>query len=316
MSADKPHIVSLDAFMPAVEQWLNDAFIVHRVWQNEHAATELHKLGEFALGIAALGSSVIDGPLLDRLPKAKIVSLGTVGFDAVDIVAAKTRNVAVTNTPDVLTDDVADLAIALLIATSRRLITGDRYVRAGRWITNGPLPLARTVSGKTAAILGLGRIGSGIARRAEACGLKVIYGGRTIKSNVPWPFVADPVELARQADFLVVAVPGGAATRHLVNRAVLDALGPEGIIVNIARGSVIDEKEMVDALLSKRLGGAGLDVFEDEPRAPVSLFALDNVVLQPHIGSSTTETRSKMGRLMIENLLAHFAGKPLLTPVT
>jgi lactate dehydrogenase-like 2-hydroxyacid dehydrogenase len=213
-------------------------------------------------------------------------------------------------------DDVADLAIALLIATSRRLITGDRYVRAGRWIADGPLPPTRTVSGETAAILGLGRIGLAIVRRAEACGLKIVYGGRTRKSTAPWPFVADPVELARQADFLVVAVPGGPATRHLVDRAVLDALGPEGIVVNVARGPVIDEEEMIEALLSNRLGGAAIDVYEDEPRAPESLFALDNVVLQPHVGSSTTETRSKMGRLMIENLPAHFADKPLLTPVT
>ncbi len=172
--------------------------------------------------------------------------------------------------------------------------------------------LATAVHGKTMAILGLGRIGTAIARRGEAFGLKVIYGGRSKKADAPWPYYADLVELARAADFLVVAIPGGGATRHMVDAKVIEALGPEGMLINIARGSVIDEKAMVEALVAGRLGGAGLDVFEDEPRVPEALFALDTVVLQPHVGSATAETRSAMGRLMLDNLGAYFAGSPLL----
>jgi len=316
MTAQKPEIISLVPLLPFAEAWLDDAFSVHRIWQAKDRDAALVKLRDTARAIASFGHAKVDGPLLDQLPKVKIVSLMSVGYDAIDIPACKARGVAVTNTPDVLTDDVADLAIALLIAASRRIVAGDRYVRAGRWAKDGHMALASAIRGKTVAVLGLGRIGTAIAQRAAAFGLKVIYGGRSRKAGAPWPYYGDLVEMARAADFFVIAVPGGGATRHMVDAEVIAALGTKGTLINIARGSVVDQKALVEALVSGRLGGAALDVFDDEPQVPEALFALDNVVLQPHVGSATTETRSKMGRLMVDNLLAHFAGRPLLTPVT
>ena len=316
MSLNKPDVISLVPLLPFAEAWLDDAFTVHRVWQAKDRDAEFAKLRDSARGIASFGHAKVDGPLLDKLPNVKIVSLMSVGYDAIDIPACKARGVAVTNTPDVLTDEVADLAIALVIAAARRIVAGDRYVRTGRWIKEGHMALASGVRGKTMAILGLGRIGTAIGHHGENFGMTVIYGGRSKKPGVPWPYYADLAEMARAADFFVIAVPGGAETRHMVNAKVIDALGKKGTLVNIARGSVVDQAALVDALVSGRLGGAALDVFDDEPKVPEALFALENVVLQPHVGSATTETRSKMGRLMMDNLLAHFAGKPLVTPVT
>lgn len=315
MNVEKPPVISLCPFLPFVEGWLDDAYTVHRLWQAKDRDAALAEWRDTVRAIAAIGHVKVDGALLDRLPKAKIVSLMSVGYDTIDIEAAKARGVAVTNTPDVLTDDVADLAIALLVSVARKLVAGDRFVRTGQWL-KGNMGLATALRGKTMAILGLGRIGAAIARRGEAFGLKVIYGGRSRKADAPWPYYADLVEMARAADFLVVAVPGGAATRHMVSAEVIEAIGSGGMLINIARGSVVDEKALVAALIEGRLGGAGLDVFEDEPRVPEALFALDTVVLQPHVGSATTETRSAMGRLMLDNLAAYFAKKPLLTPVT
>ncbi len=315
MNAAKPEIASLCQFLPFVEEWLDREFTVHRVWQAKDVDAALDALRDKARGIAALGHTRVDGALLDRLPRAKVVSLMSVGYDAIDVAAAKARGVAVTNTPDVLTNDVADLALALLVAVSRKIVAGDRYVRAGHWVAKGNMDLATAVYGKTMAVFGLGRIGTAIARRGEAFGLKVIYGGRTKRNDVPWTYYPDLVELAKAAHFLVIATPGGAATRHAVSAKVLEALGSKGYVVNISRGSVIDEQALVEALVKGRLAGAALDVFTDEPRVPEALFALDNVILQPHVGSATQETREAMGRLMLDNLLAHFAGKPLLTPV-
>jgi len=315
MNQNKPAILSLVELLPFVETWLDDAFIVHRLWQAPDREAELARVRNLVRGIASFGHEKVGGPLLDKLPLVKIVSLMSVGFDAIDLPALAARGVALTNTPDVLTDDVADLALALLIAASRRIVAGDKYVRAGRWPKEGHMALAGAIRGKTMAILGLGRIGAAIAQRGAAFGLKVIYGGRTRRTDVPWTYVGDLVELARAADFFVIAIPGGSATRHMVGAKVIEALGAKGTLINIARGSVVDQAALVAALVSGRLGGAALDVFDDEPNVPEALFALDNVVLQPHVGSATTETRSKMGRLMIDNLLAHFAGRPLLTPV-
>ena len=315
MANAKPDIVTLEAFLPFVEEWLDASFTAHRVWSAPDREAAIDALRDKAIGIAALGHNRVDGPLLDRLPKAKIVSLMSVGYDGIDVGAAKTRGVAVTNTPDVLTDDVADLAIALTIAASRQIITGDRYLRSGKWL-NGHMGLAQSINGRTMGILGMGRIGMAIARRAEACGMKVAYGVRAKKPELAWPYYASVVDLAQASDILVIAIPGGADTRHMVDAKALDALGPDGILVNIARGSVVDEAALIAALGSKRLGGAALDVFADEPRVPKALIDMEHVVLQPHVGSATYQTRAKMGRLMIDNLLRHFSGKPLLTPVT
>jgi lactate dehydrogenase-like 2-hydroxyacid dehydrogenase len=219
----------------------------------------------------------------------------------------------VTNTPDVLTEDVADTALALMLATIRRIVVADRYVRAGSWL-KGAMPLTDSPQGKTVGIIGLGRIGRAIARRCEAFHLKVAYTGPNPKPDVAYEYFADPVALAVRSDILIAACPGGEATNGIVSRAVIDALGAEGVFVNISRGSVVDEPALVAALTEGRLGGAGLDVFASEPRVPEPLLKLDNVVLLPHVGSATHPTRRAMGQLVIDNLAAFFSGKPLLTP--
>jgi lactate dehydrogenase-like 2-hydroxyacid dehydrogenase len=237
-----------------------------------------------------------------------------VGYDAIDVAAAAARGVIVTHTPEVLNDEVANTAILLWLAVSRRLVPADRWVRSGDWQANGAFPLARSVQNRTLGILGLGRIGRTIATRAQAFGARILYHD-SVRQEVPYAFCADPVELARAADVLICTTPGGAATRHLVNRAVLEALGPEGILINVSRGSVVDEAALVAALEAGTLGGAGLDVFEDEPRVPDALTALETVVLTPHIASATVETRQAMGDLACDNLSQFLRDGTVLTPV-
>ena len=309
----KPDIVlTIPIYASAVAQ-LDDAFTVHRLWQAKHHAAFFAEIGDRARAIVT-GAYPVTAELMDALPKTEIIATQSVGLDHIDLKAAKARGIAVTNTPDVLTDDVADLGMALLLAVARRIVVGDRHVRNGLWLKSG-LPLASKVGGATLGILGLGRIGLAIARRAEAFGMTVVYHGPRPKADMPYRYYADLAAMARASDYLMVSCPGGAATRHLVTDDVLAALGPEGVVVNVARGSVIDEDAMVKLLVEGKLGGAGLDVFADEPRVPDSLFALDTVVLQPHVGSATHATRGAMGQLVVDNLKAHFAGKPLLTPV-
>jgi lactate dehydrogenase-like 2-hydroxyacid dehydrogenase len=261
------------------------------------------------------GAWVAAPAFLDTLPALEIIAVFGVGYDGIPLAYCGHRGIAVTNTPDVLTDDVADIALALVLMTARRLGEMERFVRSGAWRrgTNGPR-LAATVGGKRAGILGLGRIGTAIAHRLEACRMQIAYTGRK-PQDVGWPFVADLRELASASDFLVVACPGGAATRHLVDAGVLAALGPHGTLVNIARGSIVDEQALVAALQAGTLGAAGLDVFENEPNVPASLLALENVVLLPHVGSSTRETRRAMGELCKANLDRWFAARTTLTPV-
>jgi hydroxypyruvate reductase len=310
----KPDIVlTVPLYATAVEQ-LDRLFTVHRLWQAKHRSAFLGEIRDRVRAIATFGGFRIDGALMDELPKTEIISTMSIGVDHIDLAAAKARGIAVTNTPDVLTDDVADIGMALVLAVARRLVVGDRYVRDGKWLSGG-LPLATKVGGARIGILGLGRIGLAIARRAEAFGMSVVYHGPRAKPEVPYRYYPNLAEMAREIDYLMVSCPGGAETRHLVNAEVLAALGQKGVVVNIARGSVIDEAAMVRMLQEGSLGGAGLDVFADEPRVPEALFALDTVVLQPHVGSATHATRAAMGQLVVDNLLAHFAGKPLLTRV-
>lgn len=257
----------------------------------------------------------MDAATMDALPDLEIVAVCAVGYDLTDVAHARSLGVAVTNTPDVLTDDVADLAIALIFATSRRVAAHDRYVRDGNWVSSGTPPLTRKVTGRRIGIFGLGRIGLAIARRTEAFAGEIAYFSRNPRSNVPYRYAPDLLSLAASVDILVVATSGGKETAKLVDKAVIDALGPDGMLVNIARGSVIDEEALAAALVEGRLGSAGLDVFVDEPNVPEALLALENVVLLPHQGSATVETRAAMGRLTIDNLDAHFAGRPLITPL-
>ena len=265
--------------------------------------------------VAASGDSRVSADLIARLPALEIISVMGVGYDGVDVAAAKARGVVVTHTPNVLNDDVADLAIGLMLCAARQLPAADRYVRAGEWEAKGAMPLARKMSGARLGIVGMGRIGQAIATRAAAFGMPIAYTARSAKPGLPYRFVASVEALAAESDFLVVITPGGAGTKHLIDAAVLKALGPKGILVNVARGSVVDEAALIEALESGTLGGAALDVFEDEPRVPARLKALPHVVLAPHIGSATQATRQAMADLAFANLQAHFGGRPLPTPV-
>lgn len=264
-------------------------------------------------GMVVPGGFTVSESLMASLPSLEIISVFGVGYDGVPLDLCRARGIRVTNTPDVLTDDVADIATALVLMTSRRLAEAERFTRAGDW-TRGAFPLAHALRGKVAGILGLGRIGKAIAQRLAAHGMQIAYHGRQ-PQEVPWRYSADLIELARSSDFLVVACPGGVGTLHLVNAEVLAALGPEGTLINIARGSVVDESALIHALQNKVIRAAGLDVFENEPQVPAELIACERAVLVPHVGSATHETRREMGRLVVQNLEAHFAGSALLTPV-
>ena len=292
---------------------LDTAYTTHKLWLAPDRSAFLAGIADRIEVAITTGGIGMDAALMGALPKLRMIGCFGVGVDAIDVDAATARGIKVTNTPDVLTEDVADIALALLLATVRRTALGDRYVREGKWLT-GPMPLTASVQGKTLGIIGLGRIGSAIAKRAEAFGMRIAYQGPR-KKAVAYAYFADAVALADASDVVVAACPGGEATRHIVSRAAIEALGAEGVFINIARGSVVDQDALVEALANKRLGGAGLDVFNDEPRVPEALLTLDNVVLQPHVGSGTHPTRQAMGQLVIDNLAAWFAGRPLLTPV-
>lgn len=310
----KPELVLVGPMMPHVMEAIDEDFTVHRLWEATDSDALLAEVGERVTAIGTRGDLGASAALIDALPKLEIISCYGVGVDSIDLARAAERNVIVTNTPDVLNDDVANMAIALLLATSRRICAGDRHVRSGAWL-QGEMPLARSIRGKKVGILGLGRIGKDIARKAAVFGVELCYHGRKQQDDVDYRYYGDLVEMARDCDYLVVICPGGEATRNLVNRTVMDALGPEGVLINVARGTVVDEPELVLALQEGRLGGAGLDVFVEEPKVPEALFTMDQVVLQPHSGSATVETRRAMGDLVVQNLRAHIAGKPVLTPV-
>jgi hydroxypyruvate reductase len=298
---------------PFLMEPLQKHFVVHdRIHDTDPQA--FAKAAPRIRAIAASGESKVDAALMAQLPALQIISVMGVGYDGIDVAAAKARGVVVTHTPDVLNDDVADLALALMLSAARRIPQADRHVRDGRW-PSGPVPLARKMSGARVGIVGMGRIGQAIASRAIAFNMSVAYTARSAKPQLPYRFAASASELAALSDFLVVITPGGAATRKLIDAEVLKALGPQGYLINVARGSVVDQQALVQALKSKAIAGAGLDVFEDEPNVPEELRALDNVVLTPHIGSATGQTRQAMADLALGNLNAQFNGQKLLSPV-
>jgi lactate dehydrogenase-like 2-hydroxyacid dehydrogenase len=286
---------------------------VHRLWEAPDRAAALAALAPRIEIVVTTGGAGAARALIECLPQLRLIACFGVGVDAIDLAAARERGIAVTNTPDVLTDDVADLALGLMLATLRGIAAADRYVRSGAW-QRANMPLQKRASGKRLGIIGMGRIGTAIAARAAAFGMSIAWHGPRAKA-LPWRYEPDLIALARSVDVLVAACPGGAATRGLVSREVLAALGAEGVFINIARGSVVDEAALVELLASRQLGGAGLDVFADEPSVPTALFALDNVVLQPHQASATVETRAAMGNLVLDNIAAYAAGRPLLTSV-
>ena len=265
-------------------------------------------------GIATKGKTKVDAALLSRLPKVEIVANFGVGYDTVDAAAAAARGVVVTNTPDVLNEEVADLALGLLLATVREIPQADRFVRAGGW-KSGVFPLGPTLRERTVGLIGMGRIGRAIAKRLDAFSVPVAYHSRRPQPDVPYRHYGELIAMARDVDVIIVIVPGGPATRHMVNAAVLEALGPDGILINVARGTVVDEAALLSALKARTILSAGLDVFEDEPHVPEGFFALDNVVLLPHVGSATHHTRGAMGQLVVDNLVSWFEGKGPVTPV-
>jgi lactate dehydrogenase-like 2-hydroxyacid dehydrogenase len=257
----------------------------------------------------------VKADLIAALPNLEIIAHFGVGYDAVDTVAAKARGIRVTNTPDVLNDAVAELAIGMMIGLARRIPWGDRFVREGRWIEKNGVPLFQELNGKTLGIVGLGRIGKEIATRAQAMKMRVVYHGRRKQANVPYQYYASLLDMARDVDWLLLIAPGGKQTQGMVSREVLEALGPEGMLLNIARGSLVDEPAMIELLSTGKLGGAALDVFVEEPKVPEALRKLENVLLQPHQGSGTWQTRRAMGQLVVDNLKAWFETGMAVTPV-
>ena len=301
---------------PTANRRLSNDYDVFELWKHGDRKAALAEHGKGITALVTGASLGADAELINALPDLKAICSWGVGYETIDIQAAHARGIAVSNTPDVLTDCVADLTWGLLIAGARRMSLGDRYVRAGRWgQVHGGIPLGTRVSGKKLGIIGLGRIGQAIARRGEGFDMEVRYHNRRERSDVPYAYEASLLDLATWADFLVVATVGGAETRHLVNKPILEALGPKGVIVNIARGPVIDEQAMATALENGKLGSAALDVFEFEPKVPESLIDSDNTVLLPHIGSATYETRLAMENLMLENLASWFENGKLITPI-
>ena len=310
----KPTVLQLGPLLPLVEQGLAATYNHLQLAKAPDPAAFIAANAASIDALVSTSRSGVNAALLDSLPMVKLVAHFGVGYDNVDVEHARRKGVVVTNTPDVLTDCVADLAIALLIDVARGVTAGDRYVRAGRWL-GGPMALATKVSGKRLGIVGLGRIGRAIAARAEGFDMEIRYHNRRQSPDSPYPYERSLADLARWCDFLVVATSGGESTRGLVSASVIEALGPEGFLVNIARGSVVGEPAIVAALAERRIAGAALDVFADEPRVPEALLALDNVVLTPHIASATTDTRAAMGQLVLDNLARFFETGQAITPV-
>ncbi|MHC5307994.1 2-hydroxyacid dehydrogenase [Bartonella sp. LJL80] len=311
----KPDIMVLSPLRDSQMAILESRYHLLRADLAPNAEDFIEKNGQNCRAVVSTGNIAVDKNLLAKMPKVELIACVTAGFDQLNLADLKARNVRLTNTPDVLTDDVADVALMLMLATRRNLIVGDRYVRSGEWAEKGPMPLTDTTAGKRAGIVGLGRIGHAIAKRYESCGLEIGYFGRTEKKDVSYQFFASLLDMAKWADILVLAVTGGKETEKMVSKEVIHALGSGGSLINIARGTVVDEAAMIAALQSGALGTAGLDVYLNEPNINPAFYTLDNAVLYPHHGSATVATRDKMSQLVVDNLDAFYADKPLLSEV-
>lgn len=309
-----PKLLQIGSLTDRMTKTLASEFDIVRLPMDDTQAAFLAEQAELFSAVVNVGHYGVPPDLMAALTNLKIISNYGVGYDTIDAAAAARRGIVVTHTPNVLNDEVANTAILLWFAVSRRLVPNDAYVRAGRWEKEGNTPLTHTVQGRTVGIVGLGRIGQAIADRLAVFDATVVYHARSEK-DVRYRYFADLTEMAAACDVMIVITPGGAETRHMVNAEVIAALGPEGILVNVARGTVVDETALVQALKDGKLGGAGLDVFEHEPKVPEALFAMDNVVLQPHVGSATHETRQAMGDLTCENLTQWLKDGTTVTPV-
>ncbi|TVR08638.1 MAG: 2-hydroxyacid dehydrogenase [Salinarimonadaceae bacterium] len=301
---------------PLVITALSERFTLHRLWEAPDPQARLAEIGPAIRGLASSAlSAPADEALFAKLPALEIVSSLGVGYDNVEVAAAAARGIVVTNTPDVLTDEVADLTIGLLLATLRRLPQADRFLRAGRWLEEGHFSLTPTLRGRRVGILGYGRIGKAIAHRLDAFGVEVVYHGRNRQEGVPHAYFGDLAEMASAVDVLVAVTPGGPGTDKIIDARVLDALGPDGVLINVARGSVVDEEALIAALRDGRILSAGLDVYADEPNVPQALIDMEHVVLLPHVGSGSQKTRDAMAQLVVDNLVSWFEGRGPLTPV-
>jgi lactate dehydrogenase-like 2-hydroxyacid dehydrogenase len=309
MNIHHPEIVVTSRIPPFLTTGLQEKFVVH---ERDHIR-DRQVFGRVRALVGG-GESKIDGSYMALFPALEMISVCGVGYDGIDVAAAKKRGIMVTHTPEVLNDDVADLALGLLLSVARKIPAADRFTRNADWL-DGPFQLTRKLTGAKLGIVGMGRIGQAIAKRADAFDMVISYTTRNQRSDVAYKYVPHVLDLAAQVDFMVVITPGGAATKNLINAEVLKALGPQSFLVNVARGSVVDQAALIEALQKKLIAGAGLDVYVDEPNVPAELRKLDNVVLTPHIASATVETRKAMSALALANLEAFMAGQPVLTPV-
>ena len=315
MPAEKPDVLLVGAKKPAIVNALQNSVTLHAL---EDATDEDAFLKSIADKVRAIAVSLtqhrVGADLMQRFPKLELVSTFGVGYDHIDTKWAGAHGVTVTNTPDVLTEEVADTALGLLLSTVRELPQAERYLRAGKWLS-GNYPLSDTLRDRTVGLVGMGRIGQAIARRIEAFGVPVVYHSRNPQRSVKYKHYPKLIDMAREVDTLLVIVPGGAATQNLINKEVLEALGPRGVLINMARGSVVDEPALIEALRNKTILSAGLDVYVKEPEVPPELVAMNHIVLFPHLGSGSVYTRKAMDQLVADNVLAWASGKAPLTPV-
>lgn len=310
----RPHLLLMGAYSPADMQSLEQDYVVHRYWEADKPDQLLANIAGKVRAIGTRGDITIPPGIVDALPNLEIIACNGVGTDGIDLKQARKKGIRVTNTPDVLNEEVADLALALMLAIARQIPQADAFTRSGQW-AKGNYPLLTRMHGKRLGIIGMGRIGQAIAKRAASFGMPIAYHARHSRNELAYRFFPSLVDLAMNSDFLVAIVPGGAATSKIVSAEVLHALGPQGFFINVARGTVVDEEALLRALEVKTIAGAALDVYLNEPDINPRFFGLQNVVLHPHGGSATVETRAAMGKLVLDNLSAHFARKPLLTPV-
>lgn len=312
--SDLPHVLMCGPYPEWDMEPLQTNYVLHKLWEANDKAALLQACAPQVRAIATRGELGASAELIAQLPALEIISCYGVGTDAIDLAAARARSIHVTNTPDVLTGDVADIAVGLALSAMRRLPAGDAYVRSGAWAQKN-MDLATRLYGKRVGLVGFGRIGTTTAKRLSGFDVELGYFDQAARSDSPHRFFDSLTDLAEWCDLLIVTLAGGAATHSMVGADVLRALGPKGWLVNVSRGSTVHEPALLDALEKKQIAGAGLDVFWNEPRIDERFMALDNVVLQPHHASGTFETRQAMGQLVRDNLSAHFAGQPLLTPV-
>lgn len=312
----KPDVLQIGSYPDWDQVPLDAAFTCHRYFEAADKAAFLAQIGPKVRAIATRGDLGASRAIIEACSQLEVISVYGVGYDAVDMAACRARGIAVTNTPDVLSEDCADLGVAMMLCLGRGMVGAEAWARDGSWASKGGYPLQRRVWGKRAGVLGLGRIGVEVAKRLQGFGMDIAYSARSPKPTpANWAYIADPVALAARSDFLFVTLSASAETRHIVGPAVIKALGPEGMLINISRAGNIDESALLDALETHALGSAALDVFEGEPALNPRFVTLPNVLLQPHHASGTVETRQAMGKLVRDNLIAHFAGQALLTLV-